>query len=293
MEKERVITAEMVRTLFPKRKADTNKGSYGTAVIIGGSARYVGAPYLASLGAGALRVGTGIVRVAVPTELLAALQARVTDCTLFPLNSKDGAIDFQKENIEQALRGATAVLCGCGLTTEGNTRRLIEYLVTEQTAPLILDADALNLLSGEKEILSDKSAEILITPHLGEMSRLCGESVETIKKNKTAIAVQFANRYGVAVLLKDSESVVTDGRNIYLNRRGTPAMAKGGSGDLLGGAAVGLAARGLSLTESGFGAAYLAGAAAELAVKDGDEYSLLVSETAVYLKQAVSGLING
>jgi len=280
-----------VAKLFLPRNKDSHKGTFGTLVIIGGCEKYAGAPYLASLGASALRVGTGITKIAVPRFLLPALQSRITECTLFPLDDEKGYIRLDNTQFKELTNKATAIICGMGIGDVPQTKKVVEFLINNATCPLLLDADALNAISKDVSILDNHKQQIVLTPHIGEMARLTGLDTQYIKQNKQLVATEFAKKHNLVIHLKDSQSITTDGNNVATNTSGTPAMAKGGSGDLLAGIIGGLLARGISPFDATFAGAYIAGKAAEKAVDQSNEYSLLPSDTAKEVAFVVSEII--
>lgn len=293
MEKITQVGDEFVKSLFPPKKSDSNKGSYGTLLIIGGSARYAGAPLLASLGAAALTTGCGIATLAVPDFLMPAMWQRITHCTLYPLKSNDGFILLDTSQINDACNKPTAVIFGMGIGFHSQIAQLEQYLIETLEKPLLIDADGLNCLAENVDMLKKRKAPTVLTPHIGEMARLLKTDTKTIKENKIQFAVNFAKEYGVTLLLKDNVSVITDGTRVAVNEAGTPAMAKGGSGDLLSGIIGGLLARKIDTFSAAAAGAYIAGKAAEKAVKDSNEYSLLPAETAAYVKDVVTEIIKG
>ena len=286
-----LVNQKDVAKLFLPKPKDSHKGTFGTLVIIGGCQKYAGAPYLASLGASALRVGTGITKIAVPQFLVSALQHRVTECTIFPLNDKDGYIQLNQKQFEELTQKTTAIICGMGIGDTEQTRQIVEFLTNNATCPLLFDADALNAISKDVSILKEHKQPIILTPHIGEMARLTGLDTCFIKQNKEQVAKDFAQKYNVIIHLKDSQSITTDGTKVATNTSGTPAMAKGGSGDLLAGIIGGLLARGTDSYEATFAGAYIAGKAAEKAVEQSNEYSLLPSESAKEVANVVTDLI--
>lgn len=287
-----VLTDNDIIKLFPSKDKTSNKGTFGTLVIIGGSTRYIGAAKLADSGACALRMGSGIVRLAVPNSLVAPLHTHITESTLFPLPEKNGYIDFNESALTEALNKATAVVCGVGLGYNKQLFPLIEWLIKNVSVPLLLDADALNILSNNLDCLYERSGEIVITPHIKEMERLSKINANDIIKDKVNIAKTFADKYNITILLKDYESVISNGKDNIINKTGTPAMAKGGSGDLLSGLIGGLLARNISPLIAAAAGAYIAGKAAELASKFINEYSLLPSETASIATKWLSELLS-
>lgn len=282
---------QTVAELFPKRDANSHKGDFGTLVIIGGCEKYAGAPYLAALGASALRLGCGIVKIAVPEFLLPALQPRITECTLFPLSSNDGYIKINQNEFGELTQKATAVICGMGIGNVSQTTESVKYLLTHCNCPLLLDADALNAISDDENAVSERKCDLTITPHMGEMSRLTKLNIDYIKQNKIQVAQDFAKKHGITVLLKDSQSVITDGNRTAINKTGTPAMAKGGSGDLLAGIIGGLLARKIKPFDAAAAGAYIAGKSAEEALKFSNEYSLLPSDSAQCISTVITQII--
>ncbi len=276
----RVLKDKDILELFPERARDSNKGDYGTLVVIGGSVRYAGAVILAHAGAAALSVGCGITRIAAPLGIVSALHYRITECTLFPLSEAGGYINFSKDEVKAAVDGAAAVVCGVGLGVQPQLFPLVEWLIKNVKAPLLLDADALNILSHNTDLLYCRTGSTIITPHIKEMSRLSKAEVSTIKMDKESAAKDFAKKYNITVLLKDYESVITDGEIIIINKTGTPAMAKGGSGDVLSGIIGGLLARKIAPLSAAAAGAYITGKAAENALDQCNEYSLMPSDTA-------------
>lgn len=282
---------QTVAELFPKRDANSHKGDFGTLVIIGGCEKYAGAPYLAALGASALRLGCGIVKIAVPEFLLPALQPRIIECTLFPLSSNDGYIKINQNEFCELTQKATAVICGMGIGNVSQTTEAVKYLLTHCNCPLLLDADALNAISDDENAVSERKCDLTITPHMGEMSSLTKLNIDYIKQNKIQVAQDFAKKHGITVLLKDSQSVITDGNRTAINKTGTPAMAKGGSGDLLAGIIGGLLARNIKPFDAAAAGAYIAGKSAEEALKYSNEYSLLPSDSAQCISTVITQII--
>ncbi|MEG2014787.1 MAG: NAD(P)H-hydrate dehydratase [Clostridia bacterium] len=291
---EKIITPNMIKELFPKRKLDSNKSDYGTLSIIGGSLNYAGAPILSSLGAAALLCGTGIVRLCVPRSIVTSLYGQTLECTYLPMPESNGHISPETNILNKAIEQATAVVCGMGITNNIALLPLLLYLIDNVTVPLVLDADALNILSAHLYLLTTKrQCPIILTPHIKEMSRLIDLPVEYIKSNRVSVACEFAKKYNVICVLKDYITVITDGKTTYINTAGTPAMSKGGSGDVLSGAIGGLLAQGISPIDSCIAGAYLCGKAGEKArLIVGNDYSVLPTDTANNLSNALTEAIN-
>ncbi|MDR1940245.1 MAG: NAD(P)H-hydrate dehydratase [Clostridiales bacterium] len=287
------VDAKLIKGLFGKRERLTHKGDYGKLAIIGGCKYYAGAPLIALSGAAALRVGAGLNVVAVPDFLAECMYSRVTESTVFPLPSSGGFIRFDKASFEALSKGVSAFCVGMGMGECSETGQILEYLFG-LGIPILLDADALNFLSESEERLDMiKSLPVIVTPHAGEMSRLCKRPVEEIARNPELFAVAFAEKYGVVTLLKGSETFITDGKTTLKSTQGGPCMAKGGSGDLLSGIIGGLLAQGKDLLLSAAAGAYIAGRAASLAEAELTEYSILPTDTAAFIPRVIKEIIDG
>lgn len=281
--------------LLPKREPFSHKGSFGRALLICGSKNMVGCCSLAT--EGALRSGAGLVTLAFPDCLYTALTSRLTENLFLPLSTnKDGVISSDSINtVLSACKDSDVVMVGCGLGTDKSIKELIKALVTENTKPLIMDADALNCLSDFNDILLSKKCEILLTPHPGEMSRLCGLSVGDVEDNREEIIVDFCKTYSVNVLLKGHRTLICDSKaeKLYINKTGNTGLSKGGAGDLLSGIIAGLtpSMKG-NLFESAILGAFVHGMSADILKKDFSEYSILPTDCAKILGKVYSLLEN-
>lgn len=239
------IQRTLVRRLFPARESDSHKGSYGHLGIIGWKKGYEGAAILASRAA--CRSGCGLVTLLFPKGVAMRKPDEVISGNL-PFDEQD--YDPKKVDFESLLSRFNALVIGPGMGIFSSAHEFISQLLCLEKK-ILIDADGLNNLASNPEILKNAKAEVILTPHIGEMSRLCGVEKGKIKLHKTTIAKEFAEKYNVTLVLKDSVSIVatTDGR-LYLNDGGVPALAKGGSGDVLSGIIGSLLARGLGGNEA-------------------------------------------
>ena len=266
-----------VKTLLPKRKRNSHKGSYKKAGLIVGSRKYSGAGYLA--GASCLRSGVGYTALFLPENLIDAFLLRLPEALLYSISDGD-RVAFNEEKFH-VLHSFDALAYGSGLGVSKEVYLGAKYLIENYEGKLVLDADALNSLAeyGDKEnVFQNKKCEILLTPHIKEFSRLSGESVEEILAKGLHAPCEYAKKHGVAVLLKSAVSLLTDGTRVCVNITGNSGQAKAGSGDVLTGLITGLCAQGLGVYNAGRVGAYLCGRSAELAVKDKGEYSLLPTD---------------
>ncbi len=277
--------------VFPPRRANTNKGSFGKAVILAGSAAYSGAPLLSA--AAALKCGCGYTRLAVPADIFPQYVGRLPDAILTSAPAENGCLRFDAEFMQTLSRGANAFAVGMGCGVSRGVYESLAYLLSEFRGTLVIDADARNSLAEYgADILREKSCRAILTPHPKEFSRLCAKPLEEVLRNGAALAKEFAAEYGVLVLLKGHTSIVTNGKFTVFCTEGTPALAKGGSGDVLSGIVASLAARGVSAMDSAACGSWLLGRAGRLAAEaQGNEYSVCPSDVISCLPAAIARLI--
>lgn len=268
------ITSDFVWQAIQPRPRDAHKGTFGSVLVVAGSASYRGAAALAV--EGALRTGAGIVTLASVEPVLAAVAARLPECCLCPCEAgAEGGISPQ--NIDRIRRQKASVLLvgpGLGYTAQSaaraaETRALVKTLLPGFSGSAVLDADGLNaaadLLPYMGKMLHPKS-ELILTPHPGEMARLTRLSSSEISMDRKEIAIQFAKVWNAVVVLKGAHTVIAgpDGR-CAVNPTGNPGLSRGGSGDVLAGMTSALLACGLPAFEAAACAVYLHGAAADRA----------------------------
>lgn len=257
--------------LLPQRPSRSHKGTFGRLLAAAGSHAMTGAAVFTSLAA--YRVGTGLVEVVLPESARLVLQSCVPEAVTCPYeDSEDNSFDFLTAEIAHA----TAVACGPGLSTQPYAHSLLKKILTEIPAqiPLVLDADALNLLSRDEELchLLDKRSQnagsTVLTPHMGEASRLIGRSIPEIMEDPVSAVTALCDRYHSIAVLKDALTLVREpsGR-LYYNSTGNNGMSTAGSGDVLTGIVGGLLAQGVPAFRAACLGVYLHGAAGDLARK--------------------------
>jgi holo-[acyl-carrier-protein] synthase len=236
---------------LPARPRDGHKGTFGTVVVLAGSQGYTGAAYLTSMGAA--RSGAGIVRLMVAQSIYPILAEKCTEVVVGPVPEiSPGIVGHSALSaVLRGFTGAAAGIVGPGIGRDTSTRRLIEDLLHKVTVPLVLDADALNLLSEHRSILPKLSPDIVLTPHPAEFGRLANLETSAVQKDRRGIASRFAKTWNKVVVLKGAGTVIAapDGR-ITLNPIATPALASGGTGDVLAGLIGGLMAQKLPAFEA-------------------------------------------
>ena len=289
-----------MKNLFARLPDRTNKGDMGRLLVICGSydargTSMCGAAYFCA--AAAYRTGAGIVEIFTPRENYSALASLVPEA-VFSLYGYDEDADVVRARLTEAVRRSDAVVIGCGLGKSPMARDIVKHTLTVVGCPLIIDADALNIISEEEGIwglLNEKQrAQTVITPHPGEMSRLCGKSISDILSDVGGAARDFAAMHGLVCLLKDHHTAISDGERVYLNQSGNAGMASAGMGDLLAGIIGALLARGAKnnfKNSDVFGCvtagAYLHGLAGDLAADKVGEYSVTASVVLSELSAAI------
>jgi len=291
----KTITKEDILTCFPDRNKDANKGDFGYIALVGGSIPYSGAIRLAAMANCAMRAGAGVVTIALPKSLAHLAAEHILEATLSPLSEEDGYIKFCEGEFEGLLKRCRVIAIGMGIGNTNESYKCVEYLVNNYEGILLIDADGLNVLSKMDPALIRKSkARIVLTPHIKEYSRLSGmEAGEVISGDKVQLSAMLAKKLGCIVLLKGSTTAVSDGEIVYLVDRGCPGMATAGSGDVLSGilAAV-LACNRDDLLLATAAGAFVNGLAGEIAQKRNGQISMIASDTAAAVRDAIN-LIRG
>lgn len=320
-EEHNLTDERLVRQVFPPRSKNSHKGTYGSVGIIACSENYAGAGKLSyfaavnTLGESAIRSGAGTVRLFVPSNMKSYLWQFVESCSIggtdelskyeshayvygigkpgindsnaqfSPIESINELIDEQ-DITGMSIGGNNVYAYGMGI---GDGDADILRLLIESDAALVVDADGLNLLSRNIDLLDNvpDGKKIVITPHVKEMSRLCGKPVEQILNDPIGTAKTFAAAHRVTVLLKGSGSVITDGKSVYINAAGSPCLAKGGSGDVLSGIIAAILAKGCDALIAAACGAYMLGKASENAAFKFGENSTAPIDIAVAIKNIV------
>ena len=282
------------QALLPERSTFGHKGSFGHLLVLAGSSGKTGAAALA--GNAAARSGCGLVTVAVPAAIHDIIEVKLTEAMSCSLPSQDGLLCIQaKSQIEQLLAERQSLAIGPGLGQSLDLAELVSSLVRSATVPIVVDADGINLLSGQLEGLQGRSEQpLILTPHPGEMARLTGLSVAEIEANRFVVAQEFAVEYGVVLLLKGARTIIAapDGR-VNINPTGNDGLASGGSGDVLTGLIGGLLAQGLDGFSAASLGAWLHGRAADLVAESQGTAGMIASDLLCQLPVARQELLKG
>lgn len=268
------ITPSLIAEKLPYRPDDAHKGTMGTMLNISGSYSMAGACILSSMSA--LKSGVGLLKVALPKSIYPIVSSNVFEAVFVPYDSHQGTVTV--DNIQllcDESQKADSVLLGCGLGFNEKSTEFVKEFVKKCETKLLIDADGINCLSMNINVLSEKKSDIVLTPHLKEMSRLCGLSIEEIKSNRKEVAESFSRRYGVVTVLKGKNTLITDGTTTFVNPTGNSGMAKGGSGDVLSGIIASFMAQGLSAFDASVVAVYIHGLCGDLAADSLSKTSML------------------
>ncbi|MEF9952148.1 MAG: NAD(P)H-hydrate dehydratase [Clostridium sp.] len=258
------LKKEYPLNIIKKRERESNKGSYGKVGIIGGCKNMPGAVILSAKGA--LSTGSGLVNCIIPSCILDIVSSIVYESTFTPLKHIDGTIILEEKDLNLILDKYDSIAFGIGISQSDSLIKPLEYIILNYNRGLVIDADGLNLLSKNTNILKkSKSKNIVLTPHPLEMKRLTGLSVDYINSNREEVALKFAKENNCTLLLKGHRTVVTDGDRVYINKSGNPGMATGGSGDVLTGIITSLLGQGYSSYNSAVLGSFIHGLAGDAA----------------------------
>ena len=308
-----ILKIEEAARLIPDRIKESHKGTYGKVALLGGAVEYSGAIRLSVLAYSALKSGAGLSTVAVPRFLVPTVSQNILEVMIYPIDSTDKEIVFNKENIDGLINKFDVLTIGMGLGRSEEATKIVNYIVENFTGKLVLDADALYILSKNIDLLNKSRAKIVLTPHMMEFKRLYDASVgadiirptvganfssphyelafEEFEKNSVEYAKEFVRAYNVILLLKGPTTYILKNENgdikISVVDRGTPCMATAGSGDVLSGIITGF----LGYIDDEFDAArvsaFVNGLAGELAAKAEGEISMTSSDTIKQIANAI------
>ncbi len=262
---------------IPARNSDSHKGTYGRVLVVAGTMNMAGAAYLS--GKAAYRTGSGLVRIFTKEENRIILQTLLPEAILTTYKGLEDGIPA----LSEAMDWADVIVFGPGIGRGENVEWFLHLLRDHAKVPVIIDADGLNEISAMEgrgtEFLNGFSVPLILTPHMLEMSRLSGQTVEEIKENRISLAREYARDNKVILVLKDSRTIITDGTDrLYINTNGNSGMATGGSGDVLSGIIGGMLAAKMKPWEAACMAVFLHGRSGDLAAKEKGESSVMAGD---------------
>ncbi len=224
------LDIEYIKSLYKNRKKYFHKGDFGHALLLGGSIGFSGAIIMAA--ESCLRAGCGLCTAIVPKEINDIFECSIKEAMSYPFNFKKF---YEIEELVEFINSKDSILIGPGLGKSNDVKNLLFELLPQIKIPIVLDADALNIISEDVSFLDEIKAEKIITPHPGEFSRLTKLSTSEIQNNRIEISKEFAKQYDCIVVLKGYRTVITDGECVFICPKGNDALATGGSGDVLAG----------------------------------------------------------
>jgi NAD(P)H-hydrate epimerase len=302
---DRLLSSESLKTqtiektdasfLLPARPRYSHKGDYGHVLLIAGSKGKTGAALMAAKAC--LRSGAGMITIGVPETLVNIFQERVTEEMILPLQDNGNGIlsdEASADILDFLNRKADVLAIGPGISSWPGLTKMLMTLLMAATAPIVLDADAINLLSGHTEVLSRVKAPVILTPHTGEMARLLGkrpatdkgmpanelnELNKTIEADRVNAALSFSRKKGAYLILKGAPTIISepDGK-AFINTTGNPGMATAGSGDVLTGMVSAFLAQGLNPLDASILGVYLHGLAGDIAAEEKGMHSLIATD---------------
>lgn len=270
------------------RPAYSNKGTFGKVLVIAGASGMSGAAYLSALAA--YRAGAGLAKILTVEENRTILQTGLPEAIIETYASdlilQDGRQEFAW--LKQQCAWADSIVLGPGLGRLPYVKELVQGALCHARVPVVVDADALNTIAANPQLTGYYTERTLITPHLGEMSRLTGQPVDELRRDLLKSAGTYSRQWGVTTVLKDAATVVADPDDTcYINDSGNSVLAVAGSGDVLAGLIAGLLAQGMDIGESARMGVYIHGLAGDAAASDRGNRGLLASELAGYIPKVM------
>ena len=285
-----LLTTRDVAPLLPRRPRSAHKGDAGHLLVIAGSEGYTGAPVLTAHAAA--RAGVGLVTLAVPRNIYSIVAA---NC---PSEVMPRSVDFEQLG-PAYFAGFNAVAIGPGLGWRPETQKMVRKIVSSCSLPMVVDADALNILAQDVAFLKKLRKQFVLTPHPGEMARLAGKTAKAVQANRWDVTRRFAQKYGVVTVLKGAGTVIADRAGkprpqsqgkLWINSTGNPGMAKGGMGDALTGIIGAFLAQGMAPFDAARAGVFVHGLAGDLACDELGERAMLTTDLIEHLGAAFGTL---
>lgn len=263
--------------IFPKRKHNSHKGTFGTALLFCGSYGMLGAAILSAKAC--LKSGVGIAKCVLPKSVYKPFTVAVPEAVCVPVNQTLNGSFSSLVNVKKIAQKANAILFGCGVKNNKSIKKLLKKVILNANVPLVIDADGINALSKNIELLKKTNAPIILTPHPAEMARLCGKTTKKVESDRINTAINFAKEYNCYLVLKGANTIVcTPNSQIFFNTNGNPGLSTGGSGDVLAGIIVSYLAQGMPVIDALKSAVYIHGETADKMASVLGEAALLPSD---------------
>lgn len=272
------ITKRFVKNCFVKRSVNCNKGSNGHQLNICGSYLMPGASVICAKSA--LKAGVGLLKCAFPKSIYSVMTTHLVEPVFAPMSENEnktfsiGALT----NIIEELDWANSVAIGCGIGKNDDTEVLVNQVIKESKVPIVLDADGINSIISNINVLKSSKARVVLTPHPGEMARLIDNTVDFVQSNRIDVAKSFAKEYNVIVVLKGANTVVTDGNEVFINTTGNAGMAMGGTGDMLTGMIASFIAQGITPFDAAKCGVYIHGLCGDITANEISQRGMSVND---------------
>ena len=256
-DKEYLTEIGDIKNIIKKRNKCAHKGDFGRVTIIAGSENFTGAAYIST--EAAVRSGAGLVTLCTKKSILDILKSKLVEAM---------SMSYEDSAFENVISNSDSIAIGPGMGNTELTLKYVKTILSNDGCPVVLDADALNVLKGNLELLKECKRKIIMTPHMGEMSKLIGIDVKSLVENRIDIAVNFAKKYKVVLLLKGYNTIITDGNEVYINSTGNSKMASGGMGDTLTGIIASFIGQGYEPLKATILSAYIHGYCGDILAED-------------------------
>ena len=281
---------QKMRALLPERKSDANKGDFGRIFILGGALGMTGAVCLSAMSA--LRSGAGLVSVGTPYSQREIVATKLTEAMTVGYDDLDGRFSGKDAGkVIEKINASDVCAFGMGMGKSSGTSYLVSGIVRESLKPLVIDADGINAICRNIDVLKELKAKAVLTPHPGEMARSLNITASDVQKNRLEIALEFSKNYNVVTVLKGENTVIAspDGKYV-INQTGNNGMATGGTGDVLSGVVASFIGQGLDVYDAAVLSCYLHGRAGDIAAEEMGFSGLIASDVVSRLPLAIKEL---
>lgn len=252
-----ILGSDEYKNMLPKRCIYGHKGSYGRAFIIAGSVGLSGAAFITT--ECTVRAGAGLTTLVCPKEIQDILSSKLIEAM---------TMNLEDNSVRMTIKNADSIAFGPGIGVDEKSEEILKMVIEESDCPIIIDADGIKVLAKHKELIKSLKGRCIITPHPGEMAAFLDETIEYVESNRIEVTINTAKKYGIIVLLKGYNTVISDGEKTYINPTGNSKMASGGMGDALTGIINALIAQGVTVKEAGILSAYIHGKIADKLSED-------------------------
>jgi len=247
-----ILEKQQYKRLLSKRQVYGHKGNYGKALVVAGRMGFTGAAFITT--ECTVRAGAGLTTLICNEDVQTVLGNRFIEAM---------TLNWDNNNVIELIKGASSIAFGPGIGTGHSKEKLLEQVINNSKCPIVIDADGITLIGQNKSLLDNLKGRAIITPHPGEMARFLGITVEDVECDRTNITREVAKKYGIVVLLKGYNTVISNGKDTYINPTGNSKMASGGMGDALTGIINAFISQGINLDKAALLGAYVHGKIAD------------------------------